>query len=332
MTYDINHDKLSLWLKPINARQVVWTGRGSTIDEAHDKYDIDNADYSNELVPYLKSWASNNAGDIYVLHPQQSPQALADKHHKIDVHNLQPAMDQCRVIKDDYEIDLIKRANTISAKAHEDVLRKLRGFSNEGQVEARFLDVCIANGAKHQAYDPIAGSGENAAVLHYGSNDEDFGDRQLMCLDAGAEWDCYASDVTRTFPLSGSWPSKECKDIYALVQKMQESAMAVTGPGKDFLVAHLLAHHIAVEGLLQLGILHNGTIKEILEAGTSLAFYPHGLGHHLGLEVHDVSPTTSRKQSQRAGIKQVENVRMFVTVAWRGSSLTCHSTPHNFPF
>ena len=213
----------------------------------------------------------------------------------MDSTKLQGVMDLARVIKDAHEIELIKKANDISAKAHVKVLRAIKTLSNETEVEAIFLRECIREGAKHQAYNIIAASGKNAAVLHYGKNDESLEGRQLMCLDAGAEWNCYASDVTRTFPLSGTWPSRESRNIYLLVSKMQETCISKLKPGTRFIDLQILAHQIAIEGLLQLGILHNGTPKEILMAGTSAAFFPHGLGHHVGLEVHDVSaiPTSA---------------------------------------
>ena len=115
-----------------------------------------------------------------------------------------------------------------------------------------------------------------------------------MCLDAGAEWQGYAADVTRTFPLSGHWPSREAEQIYDLVQRMQTKCMDVLGPGARFVDAQYLAHLVAIEGLLELGIFHNGSKKEIYEAGTSIAFFPHGLGHHMGLEVHDVSTVLTK--------------------------------------
>jgi Xaa-Pro aminopeptidase len=161
-------------------------------------------------------------------------------------------------------------------------------FKNEAQVEAIFLDACVAEDAKHQAYEVIAASGENASTLHYIKNDEPLEGRQFMCLDAGCEWECYASDVTRTFPISGAWPSKEAKEIYDLVQNMQTTCISRLAPGARFLDLHVLAHQIAIQGLMSLGILHNGDPEEIYRAGTSRAFFPHGLGHHLGLEVHDV--------------------------------------------
>jgi Xaa-Pro dipeptidase len=192
------------------------------------------------------------------------------------------------MIKDDHEIKLIRKANDISSQAHREVLANIAKFKNEAQVEGLFMDVCISHQAKQQAYDPIAASGPNAGTLHYDANNEDLAGRQLMCLDAGCEYELYASDITRSFPLSASWPSKEAENIYKLVQRMQETCIKRLEPGVRYLDLHIMAHQIAIDGLLQLGILHNGTKEEIYKAGTSRAFFPHGLGHHIGLEVHDV--------------------------------------------
>lgn len=155
VTYDIASDRLILWLAPIDPRKVVWTGRGSTIQEALEKYDIDEARFVPSLEHFVKKWASTNAGSIYLLHPDK---ALAKNYSdRIDLEHLRPAMDECRVVKDSHEISLVRKANQISALAHEQVLRKLRSFKNEAQVEAEILDVCVAHGAKHQAYEIIAG-------------------------------------------------------------------------------------------------------------------------------------------------------------------------------
>ncbi len=199
-------------------------------------------------------------------------------------------MNSARVIKDADEIKLIEHANSVSAHAHRAVLHAIRHLKNEAQIEATFTDACISKGAKHQAYSVIAASGENNSTLHYVKNDEPLKDRQLVCLDAGCEWDCYASDVTRTFPISGSWPSPEAKHIHDLVELMQNSCIERLRPGVRFHSLYILAHQIAIEGLLRLGILHGGTPEDIYKSGASGAFFPHGLGHHVGLEVHDVSP------------------------------------------
>ena len=166
-------------------------------------------------------------------------------------------------------------------------MRNVGRFRSEAQIQGIFEDACISKGAK-QSYPVIAASGENAGTLHYAKNNEPLKGRQFVCLDAGAEFRCYTSDVTRTFPISGSWPSHEAKNIYGIVQMMQEHCIEGLHPGVKMYDLHILAHKIAIAGLLALGILHNGTEAEIFEAGTSRGFYPHGLGHHLGLETHDV--------------------------------------------
>ncbi|KAK6007252.1 hypothetical protein QM012_006260 [Aureobasidium pullulans] len=324
VTYDIALDKLILWLAPIDPRKVVWTGRGSTTQEALEKYDIDEARFAPSLEHFVKKWAANNAGCIYLLHPDDG---LAKSYSgRIDSEHLRPAMDECRVVKDAHEVSLVRKANQISALAHEQVLKKLRSFKNEAQVEAEILDVCIAHGAKHQAYEIIAGSGPNAAVLHYIKNDENFGDRQLMCLDAGAEWQGYASDVTRTFPLSGNWPSNEAKQIYDLVQHMQTKCMDLLGPGGRFVDAQYLAHLVAIEGLLELGIFHNGSKREIYEAGTSVAFFPHGLGHHMGLEVHDVSTVLTKSTATEVNDQVVPEIAQHLPDVENNTKLRSLST------
>ncbi|OCL03469.1 hypothetical protein AOQ84DRAFT_302709 [Glonium stellatum] len=288
LTYDISQDVLTLFIPKIDPSTVIWNGRGSTIAEAHDKYDVDVVCYTASLPDFIKRWPMLHEGNTYILHPDQGAMPGHDKLPRVDSVRLQIAMDAARVIKDSHEIKLIRKANEITAKAHREVLSNIQKFKNEAQVEAIFLDACIAEGAKHQAYEIIAASGENASTLHYVKNDEPLEGRQLMCLDAGCEWECYVSDVTRTFPISGAWPSNEAKEIYHLVQNMQTACISRLAPGVRFLDLHILAHKVAIMGLKNLGILHGGDVEEIYRAGTSRAFFPHGLGHHLGLEVHDV--------------------------------------------
>ncbi|KAF1835858.1 hypothetical protein BDW02DRAFT_267161 [Decorospora gaudefroyi] len=291
LTYDIRRDILTLFLPRIDPARVIYYGPGTTPAEALVKYDIDRAFFANEIEPFRESWTFGCGGRpsvIYVLHESsQLPGDLKPK-ARIDSKSLQPAMNTARMVKDDHEIEMIRKANDISSQAHREVLANILKFKNEAQVEGLFMDVCISHQAKQQAYDPIAASGPNAGTLHYSANDEDLAGRQLMCLDAGCEYELYASDITRTFPLSTSWPSKEAESIYKLVQSMQESCIERLAPGVRYLDLHILAHQIAIDGLLRLGILHNGTREEIYKAGTSRVFFPHGLGHHVGLEVHDV--------------------------------------------
>ncbi|KAF2120003.1 peptidase M24, structural domain-containing protein [Lophiotrema nucula] len=305
LVYIINTNTLALFIPRIDPARVVYEGSGSTPAEALDKYDIDQVYYADELEDFVLEWSKYYKGPLYLLHPSQNP-LKGPVDEPIDSSTLQPAINAARIIKDEHEIKQIRKANDISSQAHKEILANILRFKNEAQVEGLFRDVCISKLAKEQAYNPIAASGPNAGTLHYDSNNEDFGDRQLMCLDAACEWDLYASDITRTFPLSGSWPSQECKEIYHLVQRMQDACIERVKPGVRYLDLHILAHQVAIAGLLHLGLLHNGTAEEIFKAGTSRAFFPHGLGHHVGLEVHDVgqgelmSMTNFRREQQRS--------------------------------
>ncbi|KAH9872322.1 hypothetical protein IAQ61_005157 [Plenodomus lingam] len=314
-TADVRCNTLTLFIPRIDPKRVIWNGRGSNPVEALARYDIHAAYFIDQLPTYLKTWADhprNQGAKIYALHPSQIPSSPV-RVSCMDTTALMPAMDMCRMIKDDHEIQLIRKANDISSQAHRGVLANILKFKNEAQVEGLFVDMCISMQAKEQAYDPIAASGPNAGTLHYDANNEDFEDRQLMCLDAGCEYELYASDITRTFPLAPSWPTQEAENIYKLVERMQEACIERLAPGVRYLDLHIRAHQIAIDGLLQLGIFHNGTREEIYKAGTSRAFFPHGLGHHIGLEVHDV------------GQADLMSVRRGKIVTQQVRACTCHA-------
>lgn len=289
LTYDIKREFLSLYIPDFDLHRAIWNGPTVTKEEAKQKYDVDQVHYYASLQSDIEKWTSqhNQTDLIYILHDSERPPSSDDL--RVDAKQLLPAMNAARGVKDDSEIQMIRRANEVSALAHRRVLENIRKMSNESEIVGVYLDTCISNGAKNQSYEIIAGSGENAATLHYVKNNEPLKGRQLVCLDAGAEWNCYASDVTRTFPLTGQWPSAHARDIYQLVEKMQEECIKRIKKGVRFLDLHVLAHTIAIEGLQHLGILRGGSVEEVRDSGASKVFFPHGLGHHVGLEVHDVS-------------------------------------------
>ncbi|KAH1294293.1 hypothetical protein KXW65_000036 [Aspergillus fumigatus] len=290
LTYDIKNDLLTLYVPDFDLHRAIWMGPTLTVKEARERYDVDQVRYHASLKGDIQRWADNynKTSLLYILHDTQKPQVLSNE-LRLDDELLLPAMDAARGIKDEHEIRMIREANRVSALAHRKVLENVLRMSTEAEIEGLFLDTCISHGAKNQAYEIIAGSGENAAVLHYVKNNEPLQGRQLVCLDAGAEWNCYASDVTRTFPLAADWPTARARDIYQLVEEMQEECIKRIQKGVRFLDLQVLAHVIAIEGLMRLGILKGGSVEEIRESGASTVFFPHGLGHHVGLEVHDVS-------------------------------------------
>ena len=240
--------------------------------------------HNGDLFDDLKEWVhADESAPFFVLHPTHKP--VMD-FPKLDTEVLLPAMDRCRAIKDHYEVACIRKANDISAKAHRSVLRNVRHLKNEAQIQGIFEYTLTAHQAL-PAYATIAGSGINAGILHYSANNEPLHDRQLVCLDAGAAYNLYASDVTRTFPISGNF-STEAREIYALVELMQMTCIKALRPGVKMWDLHQRCHQLLTEGFLKLGIFHGATAEEIEKAGTSRGFLPHGLGHHLGLETHDI--------------------------------------------
>ncbi|PGH11979.1 hypothetical protein AJ79_04566 [Helicocarpus griseus UAMH5409] len=302
LTYDIQSDKLVLYVPDFDLKRAIWMGPTLGRQDALVRFDVDEVKYHSSLEGDVKHWASGagRGSTLYVLHDTQKPLEKVSN-VIVDCKALKTAMDACRAIKDEHEINLIKRANEVSAAAHIAVLKRIRKMTNESQIEGAFLNTCVSKGAHNQAYHIIAASGRNAATLHYSKNNEPLKGRQFVCLDAGAEWNCYASDVTRTFPISSQWPSTEAKHIYNLVSNMQEKCVAGVKEGVRYLDLHNLAHTIAIEGLLAIGIFKNGTVEEIRKSGVSTLFFPHGLGHHMGLEVHDVSPESIFAMSNNCG-------------------------------
>jgi Xaa-Pro dipeptidase len=207
-------------------------------------------------------------------------------------------------VKDAYEIALIRRANQISSQAHRDCFKAVKTAKNERELEAVFVARCMREGCRKQAYDCICATGADGATLHYVRNDKDISEGTLnLLLDAGGEYQMYAADITRTFPISGRF-SKESKEIYEIVLRMQMECYDMIRAGVMWEDVHAHAHKVAIQGLLDLGILHNGSPEEIFEARTSTAFFPHGLGRHLqNLKKSSVTAilTTSLRASTRHG-------------------------------
>lgn len=285
VTYEIARDRLTLWIPYVEPRQVLWYGSTPSAAKAMELYDVDEVRYSSQLDKFLDG-SIKPSTTLYVLHADQTPMSMTRDSAKINHSRLRPAMDRARSVKDAYEIAMIRRANDVSSVAHRKVAERLLSLTNEREMEAIFLAVCTARGARSQAYGIIAGAGVNASTLHYEENNQPLEGKELVVFDAGCEWDCYASDITRTLPISGRFSSRGAA-VYSIVRRMQEECIQAVKPGVMFYKLHLHAAAVGLAGLLKIGILR-GDVNEIAQAGTVSAFFPHGLGHHVGLEVHDV--------------------------------------------
>jgi len=205
-------------------------------------------------------------------------------------HHLLAMLDEMRLVKDEHEIALMARAGAISAQAHARAMRATRPGMFEYEIEAELLHEFRRNGAQFPAYPSIVASGPQACVLHYNANNRRIEDGDLVLIDAGCEFDSYASDITRTFPVGGRFSAPQ-KTLYELVLRAQAAALEAILPGRPYSAIHDAAVRVLTEGMLDLGLLDRNKVGPLDEAVASRAyaqFYMHGTGHWLGMDVHDV--------------------------------------------
>ena len=193
---------------------------------------------------------------------------------------------EMRLFKSKAEIGAMSKAAEVSAAAHERAMRICRPGMSEYQIEAELLHEFIRAGCRSAAYPSIVAGGANACTLHYTDNSDRLRGRDLLLIDAGAEYDFYASDITRTFPVGGRF-SRAQRDVYSVVLAAQEAAIDTVAPGRTVDDVHNAAVQVLVEGLVGLGAL-KGRVKHIIEKEKYKRFYMHRTGHWLGMDVHDV--------------------------------------------
>lgn len=191
-----------------------------------------------------------------------------------------------RLYKSAAEVKVMRLAAEISAGAHIRAMQACRAGLREYSLEAELDYAFRRGGAKMPAYGSIVAAGRNGCILHYQENDALLKDGDLVLIDAGCEIDCYASDITRTFPVSGRF-SPEQKAIYEVVLAAQEAAFAQIAPGKHWNHAHEATVRVITEGLVELGLL-KGEVQALIDSEAYRAFYMHRAGHWLGMDVHDV--------------------------------------------
>ena len=191
-----------------------------------------------------------------------------------------------RLIKSAAEQKLLRRAGEITAGAHRHIMQCCRPGMFEYELEGELHHQFVRGGARYPAYLSIVGGGANACTLHYVENSSKLRDGDLVLVDAGCEFEYYAADVTRTFPVNGRFNAEQ-RAIYNLVLAAHEAAIAEVRPGNHWNQPHDTSVRVITTGLLELGLL-DGELDELIEAKACQPFYMHRLGHWLGLDVHDV--------------------------------------------
>lgn len=210
-------------------------------------------------------------------------------HAPEEIHALHDMLHDMRVYKSREELAVMRKSAKVAIEAHETAMRTCVPGMNEADIHAGLMHTFIRNRCE-ASYLPIVAGGANACVLHYITNDEDLRDGDLLLIDAGAELDGYASDITRTFPINGRF-SPEQRALYDVVLEAQLKSIDQVRSGKQWNDVHDTAVRAATEGMVELGIL-KGAVDDLIESEDYKRFYVHNTGHWLGLDVHDVGEYT----------------------------------------
>lgn len=202
-----------------------------------------------------------------------------------EIRDIRSLLDEMRLIKDDGELAVMRKAARISTNAHKRAMSLACPGRYEYEIEAELLYEFRRQGAQAPAYTPIVAGGANACVLHYVENNSPLQSGDLLLIDAGCELDGYAADITRTFPVNGEFSSAQ-RDIYELVLAAQAAAINVVQPGNSWDAPHQAALMVLIQGFIDLRLCQ-GSLEAVIESGAYKRFYMHRTGHWLGLDVHD---------------------------------------------
>ena len=214
-----------------------------------------------------------------------------DRHSSpIDIADASSKIGNERLIKDKDEIEIMKKACQISAEAHVEAMKFVKPGMNEQELEAFYQYQFSKRGGRFAAYTPIVAGGENACVLHYVENSKALKDGDLVLVDAGCEFELYASDITRTYPINGKFTAAQLA-IYEVVLEAQQKSIDAVTVNNNVMDSQIISEKVITQGLIDLGIL-NGSMEELHETGAFKDFYMHKIGHWLGIDVHDAGDYT----------------------------------------
>ncbi|NIR28088.1 MAG: Xaa-Pro aminopeptidase [Gammaproteobacteria bacterium] len=277
----------------------VWTGVRIGLEGACELYGADDAFPIGDVDDILPGIMENRQRVLYAMGylPDFDQRVLAwvnrirsrsraGVNAPVEFAALDHVLHDMRLYKSRAELRFMRRAAEVSVRAHRRAMRACRPGLREYQIEAELVHEFMSSGARAPAYPSIVASGENACVLHYTGNDSVLKAGELLLIDAGAEYEYYASDITRTFPIGGRF-SRAQRAVYELVLEAQQAAIEQVRPGNHWNDPHEAAVRALTEGLVTLGLL-KGRVGTLLKKERYRRFYMHRTGHWLGMDVHDV--------------------------------------------
>ncbi len=288
-----------LFCREFDETRAIWTGHHAGLDGACREFGADDAFPIDDLDDILPGMLENKARVYYPMGRNKAldqnlmdwltrlrSKARTGIHAPTEIVSLEHIIHEMRLIKSPLEIESMREAARIAAAAHCRAMRNAAPGVLEYQIEADLIHEFISNGAQNPAYISIVAGGKHACVLHYIDNNDILNNGDLLLIDAGAEYQYYASDITRTFPVNGRFSPAQ-RSLYELVLEAQLAAIAQIYPGNTWNAPHDTAVSILTEGLISLGLL-SGDLQKLIEDEAYKTFYMHRTGHWLGMDVHDV--------------------------------------------
>ena len=292
-----------LFCRPKDLEREIWDGIRLGPEAAPQTLGIDFA-YSNQELDQRLSELLADQEAIYVRLAESAEadrrirhwmkqvrgQARSGINPPSEFHDVEALIHEMRLFKDAHEIDIMRRAAAISARAHIRAMQICKPGMREYQLEAELLHEFRNSGSQSVAYNSIVAGGANSCILHYRAGSTELRSGELCLIDAGCELDGYASDITRTFPVNGKFTGPQ-RALYDITLAAQEAAIAMTKPGNTFMQPHEAALKILTQGLLDeklLKLSEVGSLDSAIETGAYRRFYMHRTSHWLGMDVHDV--------------------------------------------
>jgi len=303
-------DRQILFCREKDNEREIWDGFRYGPDAAREIFGFDAAHPVSELPAMLPELAANQPAlhtplGLFAPWDRMITDLLNDVRARAragiaapeEIVDVRQAIDAMRLVKDADELKLMRRAGEISSAAHRRAMERTRVGWYEYQVEAELIHEFLQAGAHAVAYPSIVAGGPNACVLHYRSNDRQLQDGDLLLIDAGCEYQSYASDITRTFPVNGKFTAEQ-RAVYEVVLASQLACIDAVKPGVEFHDYHKVAEKVLAQGYIDLGLC-TGTVDAVLESGAFKQFYMHRAGHWLGLDVHDAGLYQIKGASQK---------------------------------
>lgn len=294
---DVDSGHSILFMPRLSAEYATWLGNVETTDECKERYQVDEVCYVDEIGDRL---AKKDSATVLVLKGTNSDSGKAtccahfdgiDK-LRTDSNILYPIICELRAVKTEKELSVLCYIARVSSRAHKHVMKTVRAGMKEYQCESTFLNYCYYNyGCRHVSYTCICGSGLNGSILHYGHagapNDRTLTSDDIVLFDMGANYYGFCSDITCSYPVTGKFTDNQ-KVIYNAVLRACRAVVNTMKDGVCWKSMHLLANREMLEGLLEGGLLQ-GNIDDMMAVNLAgRVFQPHGLGHFMGLDVHDV--------------------------------------------